>query len=197
MRTSLRAAGKLLRYIFLLIWAAVIIVAVAFYLSDPHGFNATEIARFIHGFRFQIWLVYLGMSAFRGFTLLPSTPLILAGTLLYPGQPWLVLTISMAGIVISSTLIYFGSEALGFSDYFQRKKPEAIEAIRRRLEHPYGLAFLALWSFFPLAPTDAVCYVAGTIRMNFPKFISAVFVGELAICTIYIFSGGFLIRSFA
>jgi uncharacterized membrane protein YdjX (TVP38/TMEM64 family) len=190
---SLRAAGKLLRYTFLSIWAAVIIVAVAFYLSDPHGFNAPEIARFIHSFRFEIWLVYLGMSAFRGFTLLPSTPLVLAGTLLYPDEPWLVLAISMAGIVISSTLIYFGSEALGFSDYFESKKPEAIHKIRQRLEHPFGLAFVAVWAFFPLVPTDAICYVAGTIRMNFPKFISAIFIGELALCSIYVFSGGFLI----
>jgi uncharacterized membrane protein YdjX (TVP38/TMEM64 family) len=170
-------------------------VAVAFYLSDPHGFNASEIARFIHGFQVEIWLVYLGMSAFRGFTLLPSTPLVLAGTLLYPDQPWLVLAISMAGIVISSTLIYFGSEALGFSDYFERKKPEAIESIRRRLEHPFGIAFVALWAFFPFVPTDAVCYVAGTTKMNFPKFISAVFIGELALCSIYIFGGGSLMRS--
>jgi uncharacterized membrane protein YdjX (TVP38/TMEM64 family) len=65
-----------------------------------------------------------------------------------------------------------------------------VEEIRKRLEHPFGLAFVALWAFFPLVPTDAVCYVAGTIRMHFLKFIIAVFVGELVLCSIYVFAAG-------
>jgi uncharacterized membrane protein YdjX (TVP38/TMEM64 family) len=192
---NFRNIGKFARLSLLGLWAGVIIFAITFYISNPSNFSASNIAAFIFTFQTEIWLVYLGMSAIRGFTLLPSTPLVLAGTFLYPDQPWLVLSISMAGILISSSLIYFFSEALGFHEYFEHKKPTAVERIRRRLEHPWGLAFVALWAFFPLVPTDAVCYVAGTIKMNFLKFITAVFVGELILCSIYVFTGGSLIRS--
>src|SRR5262249_5652013 len=154
-----------------------------------------NIAAFINTFQTEIWLIYFGMSVLRGFTLLPSTPFVLAGTFLYPDKPGLVLITAMTGILVSSSLIYFGSEVLGFSEYFELKKPGAVDRIRHRLEQPFGIVFVGLWAFFPLVPTDAVCYVAGTIRMHFVKFISAVFVGELILCSIYVFSGGAFVRS--
>jgi uncharacterized membrane protein YdjX (TVP38/TMEM64 family) len=58
------------------------------------------------------------------------------------------------------------------------------------------LFFVVLWAFFPLVPTDAVCYVAGSIRMNFLKFIAAIFVGEVFLCSLYIFGAGHLIKKF-
>jgi len=195
MATSLTSIAKLARLVLLCVWAAVIIIAVAFYISDPTKFTAANIAAFIHSFENEILIAYLAISALRGFTLLPSTPLVLAGTLLYPNQPWLVLAISMAGIFISSSLIYFCSEALGFSDYFERKKPAAVVRIRRRLEHPLGLAFVAAWAFFPLVPTDAVCYVAGTTKVQFTKFIFAVLAGEIILCSLYVFGSNWLISN--
>lgn len=197
MNSALATFGKITRLIVVGIWAAVIITAVAFYLSHPAEFTAANIAGFIHKFESQILLIYLAMSAFRGFTLLPSTPLVLAGTILYPSEPWLVLGIAMIGILISSSLIYFCSDALGFARYFENKKRSAVAHIRRRLEHPFGLVFVALWAFFPLVPTDAVCYVAGSTRVHFPRFISAVFAGELILCSIYVFTGSSLLASLA
>jgi uncharacterized membrane protein YdjX (TVP38/TMEM64 family) len=191
----LTVIGKYARFALLTIWASVIVLAITFYFSHPSAFTASNIAAFIRSFEAEIWLVYLGMSAIRGFTLLPSTPLVLAGAFIYPDQPFLVLAISLTGILISSSLIYFCSEALGFHEYFEHKKPKVIEQIRRRLEQPWGLLFVALWAFFPLVPTDVVCYVAGTTKMNFFKFISAVMVGELVLCSIYIFSGGAILRN--
>jgi uncharacterized membrane protein YdjX (TVP38/TMEM64 family) len=192
---TLKIVGKFARLTLLAAWAFVIILALTFYFLNPSTFTASNIATFIKSFETEIWLIYLGMSAIRGFTLLPSTPLVLAGTFLYPEQPLLVLATSMTGIIISSSLIYFCSEALGFHHYFEHKKPKAVEQIRRRLEQPWGLAFVALWAFFPLVPTDAVCYVAGTTKMNFFKFIFAIFVGELVLCSLYVFTGGSILRN--
>jgi uncharacterized membrane protein YdjX (TVP38/TMEM64 family) len=195
MEINLASIAKLTRLILLFLWAAVILTAVALYLSRPTEFTAANIAAFIHNFENEILIVYLAISALRGFTLLPSTPLVLAGTMLYPDQPWLVLAISMSGILISSILIYFFSEALGFTHYFETKKPTAVASIRRRLEHPWGLAFIALWAFFPLVPTDAVCYVAGSTKVSFYKFLLAVFAGELVLCSLYIFTGSSILKS--
>ena len=195
MNLSLATVGKIVRITAIGIWLCVIVAALALYFSRPSEFTAANIAAFIHTFESQILLVYLAMSALRGFTLLPSTPLVLAGTILYPSEPWLVLAIAIAGILISSSLIYFCSDALGFAQYFQNKKPLAIARIRRRLEHPYGLAFVALWAFFPLVPTDAVCYVAGSAKVHFPKFLSAVLIGEFILCSIYVFAANSLLSS--
>jgi uncharacterized membrane protein YdjX (TVP38/TMEM64 family) len=196
MSARISAIARISRGIVLGVWAAVIITALVSYFAAPERFDAASIAGFIKSFETAIWLVYLVTSALRGFTLLPSTPLVLAGMFLYPDEPLLVLAISLAGILISSCLIYYFSDALGFAEFFQRKKPAAVHRIRQRLEQPSGLAFVALWSFFPFAPTDAVCYVAGTIRMAFVKFIVAVCLGELVICTMYVYGGGLLINPF-
>jgi uncharacterized membrane protein YdjX (TVP38/TMEM64 family) len=119
---------------------------------------------------------------------------VIAGTLVYPDEPVLVMVISMTGILLSSSMIYYFSEILGFNEFFERKKPQSTQRIRLRLERPLGILFVFLWAFFPLVPTDAVCYVAGTMRMKFWKFIAAVFTGELILCSFYVFSGRYLMQ---
>ncbi len=183
-----------LRIFFIALWLSVIVCGIGTYLLFPDEFSAQKIAGFLLRFQGAIWAVYLAMSALRGFTLLPSTPLVIAGTLLFPTQPLAVLTASIVGILLSSSMIYFFSDLLGFSDYFENHKPELTRRIKSRLEHPAGVVFVALWAFFPLLPTDLVCYVAGTTKMNFVKFIAAVFAGELVLCVAYIYTGNFLIN---
>jgi uncharacterized membrane protein YdjX (TVP38/TMEM64 family) len=185
---------RILRAIFILLWIALIVTCIGIYLSDPSKFKAENIAIFLAEFHGPIWLAYFILSALRGLTLLPSTPLVLAGTLLFPEQPWAVLAVSMAGILLSSTMIYYFSEFLGFDEYFENNKPELSAKIRQKLEQPLGFLFVAGWAFFPFVPTDLVCYVAGTTRMKFWRFIAAVFVGELILCTCYVFFGGSLLH---
>ncbi|MBL8182147.1 MAG: TVP38/TMEM64 family protein [Blastocatellia bacterium] len=171
---------------------SIIVVCVGSYLASPSSFSAENIAQFMERFGHWIWGVYLAFSIVRGFTLLPSTPLVIAGTLLFPTQPFWVLVVSMTGILISSTMIYYFSEFLGFDEYFEKKSPEAVHKIKAKLEYPLGFLFVAGWAFFPFVPTDLVCYLAGTTRMNFAKFIAAVFVGELVLCYCYVYLGGSL-----
>lgn len=194
MKTRISKTTQIIRTIVLVLWAAVVLVCVGTYIYDPSKFTAENIAEFLLRFSGLIWLIYLGFSIVRGITLLPSTPLVLAGTLLFPEQPFAVLFVSMTGILLSSTMIYFFSEYLGFSEYFEGHKPELSHKIKAKLEHPLGFLFVAGWAFFPLVPTDLVCYLAGTTKMNYWKFIAAVFVGELILCVCYIFFGGSLLK---
>jgi len=192
-----RIATTIIRYLCLGAWLSVIVGGISFYFLSPSSFTAENIAALLTKFHGPVWILYLLLSALRGFTLLPSTPLVLAGTMLYPQQPFLVLVISLFGIVISSSMIYWFSDLLGFDEYFESKKPHHVEKIRTKLEHPLGLGFVSLWAFFPLVPTDAVCYVAGSIRMHFAKFIAAVFIGELILCSVYVFAGGRIFSMFS
>jgi uncharacterized membrane protein YdjX (TVP38/TMEM64 family) len=191
---DLKLVVRIARVALLTAWAAVIGVSLYFYFADPAAFSAASIAEFIRTFQSEIWLVYFAMSALRGLTLLPSTPLVLAGAITFPDQPVAVLAVSLAGIALSSTMIYFFSELLGFTFYFERHDPDRIHAIKAKLEHPLGFLFVAAWAFFPLVPTDLVCYLAGTTRMNYWRFILAVLFGETILCSIYVFGGGSLVN---
>ena len=168
--------------------------AVATYFIHPQFFTPQSLAVFLQRFEGLIWFAFLTVSILRGFTLLPSTPLVIAGTLLFPSQPYLVLAVSIVGILLSSSMIYWFSDLLGFSEFFEHRKPEMIHKLKVKLEHPFGFAFVALWAFFPLVPTDLVCYVAGVTRMNFGKFIFSIGSGETILCLIYIFGGAAMIR---
>ncbi|MEP6847681.1 MAG: VTT domain-containing protein [Acidobacteriota bacterium] len=176
------------------VWIIVILGCVTTYFIYPDFFTAERIALFLQQFRAEIWTVYLLMSTVRGMTLLPSTPLVLAGTILFPGEPWPVFGVSLAGIFLSSSMIYYFSNFLGFADYFEGRKPEFVAKIRQRFEHPTGFVFVAVWAFFPFVPTDAICYAAGTSRMSFWKFIAAILLGESVLCSFYVFSGGYLMH---
>ena len=168
-----------------LIWLLLIIGALSIFFMHPEFAEPKELALFFKRFEAQALLLYLLVSMLRGFTLMPSTPLIIAGTLLFESQ-LLVFCISIFGIIFSSSLIYFFSDYLGFSQYFY-KKERVIDRIKIHLDSPYGILFVLLWSFLPMTPTDAVCYVAGATKMQYKKFIAAVFAGESLICGIYIF----------
>jgi uncharacterized membrane protein YdjX (TVP38/TMEM64 family) len=184
--------GPVLKRLGQILWIGTITAGMISYIAAPQLFTAENIAAFLLRFQGVIWLIYISFSIIRGLTLLPSTPLVIAGTMLFPAQPFAVLAISMTGIFLSSSMIYFFSEYLGFSDFFESHKPELTHKIKARLERPTGFAFVALWAFFPLVPTDLVCYLAGMTKMNFPKFIAAVLFGELILCSFYIFFGGAL-----
>lgn len=191
-RPRLAHASSIIRKVSLAVWLAVLVAGLGAYLLYPEEFTAGNIASFLERFHGWIWLAYFAMSALRGFTLLPSTPLVIAGTVLFPVQPAAVLAVSLVSIAISSSVIYFFSEYLGFAEYFENHKPHLSHKIKNRLEHPLGVVFVGAWAFFPLVPTDLVCYLAGTTKMNFAKFISAVLIGEAILCSLYIFGGGYL-----
>lgn len=190
MQTIASSTTKFVRKVLIAVWISIIAVCVGSYLTSPSSFTAENIALFMESFGHWVWGVYLIFSIVRGFSLLPSTPLVIAGTLLFPTQPFWVLTVSMVGILLSSTMIYYFSEFLGFDEYFEKKSPETVHKIKAKLEHPLGFLFVAGWAFFPFVPTDLVCYLAGTTRMNFAKFIAAIFVGELVLCYCYVYLGG-------
>ena len=134
-------------------------------------------------------LVYALVSIVRGFFLIPSTPFIFAGVLLFPTKPDWVLALSVLGVGSSATLVYFFSAHMGWDRFFRDKNPAQLAQLKARLESKYGLAFIALWSFFPAIPTDLICYVAGVVRIRYQYFIAALLLGELPLIAAYVYGG--------
>lgn len=133
------------------------------------------------------YAVYLALGCVRGFTLIPVTYLVVAGMLILPPLPLYALTV--AGIIVSSAAVYYFAEAMQFDRFFMKRyAPQVarLRALMARRELPIVIA----WSFFPIAPTDLVCYVCGALKVNLMKCLLGVTIGEGAICAIYIFLGG-------
>jgi uncharacterized membrane protein YdjX (TVP38/TMEM64 family) len=135
--------------------------------------------------------VYLALGCLRGFTLIPVTSLLLIGILFFPPVPLFVLT--LAGLLVSSTSIYYFSEALHLEEVFAR---QAVRMNRLRdLLNRRGFPIIAVWSFLPFAPTDLVCYLSGVLRIRFWVMLAGVALGEGLICAIYIVIGSRVIAS--
>ena len=174
------------RAIFLTLWLVVLAIALCTYVFQRNALERLflELSASPPSW---VYAVYLGLGCLRGFTLVPTTYLVVAGMLVLPPLPLYVLTV--AGIVVSSTAVYYFAEAMQFDRFFERRyAPQVarLRALMRRRELPIVIA----WSFFPIAPTDLVCYVCGALKVDLKKCLLGVTIGEGAICAIYIFLGG-------
>lgn len=174
--------------IMLFVWLGLILAGFVTALIKPEWFTQDSITHFVHQYEGQMMLVYFLISVSRGLLLIPSTPFVLAGGMLFPADPWPVMAISMAGVLSGSAFIYYFTEFLGVDKLFEKKFAKRMEKTRRAMEK-YGFWVVVGWSFFPLVPTDLIAYVAGVTRMSPWKFFLGVFIGELPIVAVYVFTG--------
>ena len=128
------------------IWILAILSCLILYFIAPSTFAKESIASFIAQHHKYSWAVYFLIHLLRGFVLLPSTPLIFAGVLLFPENPFWVLSISLIGILSSSLLIYFFSDKLGFSTFFKKKGAKIVQ-IEKHLSGKFGGLYITLWSY--------------------------------------------------
>ena len=156
--------------------------------SSEWSFGLTEAAAS------SAWLaygLYLVLGAVRGFALIPVTSVVVLAIPLFPPVPLFVLT--MVGIVISSASIYAFAGSMRLAEYFERKYAKQTQRVRTALEH-YPTAIVAGWSFLLVMPTDLICYVCGSMRISFRRFMLGVLIGEGAIVGLYIFAGSTLLE---
>ena len=137
------------------------------------------------------YLAYLLIGCVRGFTLVPSTSLVLLAIPIFPPLPLFVLT--LAGILVSSMSIYYFSESLHLNDVFEGKHAARVKKLKEIFQ-ANSMIIIFTWSLFPLVPTDLICYVCGVLRIDFRKFIFAVVLGEGLICGFYIFLGSYVMK---
>ena len=132
------------------------------------------------------YTLYLALGCLRGFTLIPAANLVMLAIPIFPPLPLLALT--LVGILVSSASIYAFAGSLRLAEYFETKHAAAVARVRAALARN-PTTIVMVWSFFPLAPTDLICYVCGAMRISFRRFMVGVLAGEGAICALYIFAG--------
>ena len=95
----------------------------------------------------------------------------------------------MVGVMTSATALYYFSDILGFSQYLEKKYPKDIGRWKSILQSRKAIYFVIGWSFFPLVPTDLICYVAGIVKMPYKHMFVGVFTGELILDIFYVYLG--------
>jgi uncharacterized membrane protein YdjX (TVP38/TMEM64 family) len=166
------------------IWVACLALVLALLLRHPDFLQPAFIAKQLHRFGPYLWLVYAVVSMVRALTLIPSMPFVIAGALLFPSNPWLVLGLSMLGIAVSASALYWLADFLGWRERLQAhpKYPAMQNAVAR-----FGAPFLTAWAFLPVVPTDLACLAAASAKMPFGRYLAAVCVGEAVLCSLLIF----------
>jgi len=132
-----------------------------------------------------VMVAYAALSVARPVTMVPSTVLIIVGTLLFPDRYWMVFAISLGGISLSALLVYYFFEFLGLKEVFERKHATRVRWLEEQLRLR-GFWVVVGWAMFPFVPTDVICYVAGGLRMHKGKFLLGITLGEIPIVAFYV-----------
>jgi uncharacterized membrane protein YdjX (TVP38/TMEM64 family) len=130
--------------------------------------------------------LYLLLSSLRGFTFIPAAPLLVLGIAFFPPVPLFVLT--LAGILISSAIIYWFSGSLHLEEVFTKRYVGFLDRVNALL-HKRELPVITVWCLLPMTPTDLMVYVCGVLRINFTKTMIGVAIGCGINCAAVIFLG--------
>jgi uncharacterized membrane protein YdjX (TVP38/TMEM64 family) len=171
------------------LWGFLVLGVLVLWVSRPSVFSGAAMASTLATWGVWSFLGYVVLSMLRGVALVPSTPVVLAGGMLFPEALWLVLVVSMLGIVLSATILYRFPGFGGYDEWLETKHPEQIAKLRVHLVKPRAQWFVALWAVTPVVPTDLICYVAGLVRMPFRRMILGIVIGELPLVIAYILLG--------
>ncbi|OHB76509.1 MAG: hypothetical protein A2Z34_01140 [Planctomycetes bacterium RBG_16_59_8] len=181
-----------LRKTLLLLWLIFLAASLYSFFFQPEILSAPLDHFFRQSFPLAC-VLYLLLGSLRGFTFIPSTTLVMFGALSFPAVSLFIL--SLAGILISSTTIYYFSSFLGIEELLKKRNEKAVMKLTEILQKN-ELPIIILWSFTPFLPTDAICYLCGTLRVDFGKFLIGIAIGESALCALYIFGGRTIISLF-
>jgi uncharacterized membrane protein YdjX (TVP38/TMEM64 family) len=174
------------------LWVTLVILSLSVYFFYPNSFSPSSIQLFLGSNATVILTSYIFSSSIRALLLLPSTIFVLLGIALYPNEPFFVLFVSLLGIQIGATLMYYSASFLT-PIALLGKRAHKITLVEEKMKK-YGFWIILFWSFFPAVPTDLICFVAGSTKYNYWKFFFAVLIGESILVSIYVFTGSELME---
>ena len=182
--------NRAVRYGLFALWVTVACGALYLYFFRREAVQA-ELRDALSASFWVASLSYLLIGALRAFTLVPATfPLLIAMPFF---DPWVLLALTIPCIAISSSICYWFAEALHLDEAVEQKYPKQIAQLKRLLQS-YQLPIIVGWSFMLFLPTDVLCYVCGSLKINYKKFLLGVILGEGTVYAIYIFLGDWVLR---
>lgn len=180
-----------LKKITFCLWLILVTGVITAYLFFPEKLSFSFLEEEVVDHPYATLAIYYLILSFKGLAFIPASPLLLAGMLIF--NPVEVFIVNMAGIITSSTIVYYFSKYLEFDVYFETKYSKYTHIIRAKLMDK-ELPIIVLWSFLPPAPTDLIVYVASTLRISVFKCLLGVLIGEAIINAFYIISVTMLLK---
>ena len=171
------------------LWLVLVAVLGGLLLFNPEWLTRETIASFLDGLGALALLVYVFLSLSRAVLMIPCTPFVLGGAIAFPEQLALVWLISLAGVVAGAFLVYSFPSFGNYDEYLENKYPDKIALLGKQIHGPWSFWIIAGWSFFPLVPTDLICYVSGVVKLRFRKLMIPLLAGEIPLVTAYVFLG--------
>jgi len=171
------------------IWLLLVALGLVLLLFFPDWVSRDSIKKYLEGLGTGALTVYILMCMTRSLLLIPVTPFVLAGAITFPDSLILVFAISLAGIAVGAFLIYSFPAFGGYDRLLEERYPAMITLLKKKMHGSCSFSIIAGWSFFPLVPTDLICYVAGMVRLPFRKVIGPLMVGEIPLVALYVFFG--------
>ena len=188
--TAFQLHNPRIRYSLFTLWLLVVVGALYLYFFQREAVQH-ELQDALSTSFWIAAVTYLLIGSLRAFTLVPATfPLLIAMPFF---DPWVLLALTLPCIAISSSICYWFAEVIHMDEIFERKYPAQIRKLKTALQS-YQLPIIIGWSFFLFLPTDLICYVCGSLKINFKKFLFGVIVGEGTVYGIYIFLGDWVLR---
>lgn len=175
------------------VWLSLLVTILLIYLFNRDAFTIEGFTSFFKHNESAIWIGYVVLVMIRSLFFIPATAVLILGMALYQDAFWFLLIVNMLGVLIGSALIYGAGKIFTAEDFFSEKHQQKLPIVKEKINQ-YGFWIVLGWSFFPLVPTDLVCYISGATNMKFLKFITAVFIGELILVTAYLYTGESLFK---
>lgn len=172
--------------IAIIFWLLIIVSALLAQSLWPQILGATEISNFLQSNQRYAIIIFLGLVCLRPLILIPSTAFVFAGLLVF--DAWTVFILSMIGVAVSGTGVYFLAEFLGFNTILERRYQKQISRYKPAIKK-YGTIFIGVWSAFPLVPDDLICYLAGALEFSYWRFVLAFTIGGAIPIAVYSFGG--------
>ena len=181
-----------INFVGLAFWLGIIGISLSLYFLYPELFAPQQLRNLFSENLVPGLSLYFLVSTLRGFTLIPSTPFVFAGILIFP--PWPLFIVNFIAVYTSSAIVYYMARAIKFDRYFHEKYPQKIEKLTQLLRKK-ELPVISIWGFLPIVPTDMIVYVFSVLRISVLKTLIGTSIGEGAICAIYIFGGYYTLSS--
>lgn len=175
--------------IALSLWIGLILATIVFFVARPDLLDGENMKTFIQNNGSSLKSFFAILCFIRCFTLIPATPFIVSGILLFPDDLWYVFRVCMITVLFAATLHFYFSHLLGFDKILTKKFSKSFEKAKTFMQKN-GALYTFLWSIAPFLPSELIYYVAGLSNMRYTHFIGAIILGEFVILYAYIFLGG-------
>ena len=169
-------------------WLVIVVCSVTLMILFPEYLHTEKLAELKVNYGNWFVALLLILFVFRGILLIPPTVLIITAVLLFPHRPIMVFFLSIIGSYISCSIVYWLGKYLDFGENYRKKYPRKYHKAENGL-NKYGFGIVTLWALLPFTPTDLICYLAGTFRMNFLFFSVGLILGKIVLVSLYVFGG--------